>query len=525
VFSLTIGGLGLFLFGMSLMTDGLKLAGGKTLNYVLQRWTATRLRGFTTGFIATALVQSSSAVSVSVIGFVNAGMLNLAQSMWVIYGSNVGTTMTAWIVALIGLKIKVDIIALPAIGLGSLAYLFARRVRWRALGGAFAGLGMIFFGLSLMQQAFAGVADQLDLSWLGGGLLGLLGLIVLGALLTALMQSSSAALAVVLTAVSTGLLSLEAGAGAVIGANLGTTVTAILAVIGATSTAKRVATAHVIFNLLAAGIALLLLSLMLTAVSLIQDSLHLDPNPAVSLAIFHTLFNLAGVLIMIPVATRVTDYLETRFISKTELVSKPEFLDQATATSPDSAARALILEEKRLLDLVREMLLSEDSGDLVVKRVEVLNSLIAQIDEFISLTTANKIPAELAEFFQHVISVNLHTADVLDNRRELEQLSDEALPEEVRSVLTHLLSYLHQLLEVGVPSAGDTDPIDRILVEFQQEYENLGEELKAKVRSGDMNMHHLQSTIRYLATLRRVIRQFAKSLKYFAEMQRSGLNF
>ena len=146
------------------MTEGLKQSGGKALNTILQSWTSTRLRAFATGFAATALVQSSSAVTVSVIGFVNAGMLNLAQSMWVVFGSNVGTTMTAWIVALIGLKIKIDIVALPAIGLGAIAHLFGKSIRWRALGGAISGLGLVFFGLSLMQNAFTGIADQVDLA-------------------------------------------------------------------------------------------------------------------------------------------------------------------------------------------------------------------------------------------------------------------------------------------------------------------------------------------------------------------------
>ena len=521
--ALTIGGLGLFLLGMSLMTEGLKLAGGKTLNFVLQSWISSRPRAFFTGFFATALVQSSSAVTVSVIGFVNAGLLNLAQSMWVVFGSNVGTTMTAWIVALIGLKVKVDIVALPAIGLGTLAHLFAGSIRWRAMGGAFAGLGLIFFGLSLMQQAFSGVADQLDLAWLNqGGIFGLVGLILIGAVLTALMQSSSASLAVVLTAVAAGILSLEAGAAAVIGANLGTTATAMLAVLKATSTAKRVAAAHVIFNLLAGGIALLLLKLMLVLVGLIQNGLHLQPDPAVSLAIFHTLFNFAGVLVMIPIADRVRIYLASQFISKKELLASPKFLDASTAKSPDSAVRALMLEERRLLDLTRDMLISEDSGEILIERIDTLRNLIAQIDEFISAAASNQVPTELVGVFQQVISINLHASDVLDNRRELEQMDKLDLPEEVQSAIKHCLQYLDRLLSLESESPDYLDNLSALLLEFQVEYESLLEDLKLKTRSGVMKLLYLQATTRYLATLRRVIRQYEKTLRYFAGIE--GMN-
>ena len=521
--SLTIGGLGLFLLGMSLMTEGLKLSGGKTLNAVLQRWTSTRLRSFTTGFAATALVQSSSAVTVSVIGFVNAGMLNLAQSMWVLFGSNVGTTMTAWIVALIGLKVKIDIVALPAIGFGAMAHLFCRSMRWRALGGAVSGLGLVFFGLSLMQSAFTGIADQIDLAWLSEsgffGFFGLLGLVLVGAVLTALMQSSSASLAVVLTAVSTGLLSLEAGAAAVVGANLGTTVTAILAVLNATSTAKRVAAAHVIFNILAGGLALLFLTPMLVIVSAIQNSLHLAPNPAVSLAIFHTLFNLTGALIMIPMTRRVTEFLETQFVSKIDILSTPQFLDAATVSSPDSAVRALMLEENRLLALVREMLLSEDRGEVLIQRIGLLGSLISQINEYISKAAANRVPQELIEIFQEVISINLHTSEVLENRAELELLEGRDLPDQVDSALTHCLPYLRRLLEIDMQSIDASDRVDLILLDFQQEYESLSGLLKTQVGAGIINMQQLQAVTRYLATFRRVVRQYGKSLKYFVDIQ------
>ena len=513
--SLTIGGLGLFLLGMSLMTEGLKLAGGRTLSYVLERWTATHLRAFFTGFIATALVQSSSAITVSVIGFVNAGLLNLRQSMWVVFGSNVGTTMTAWIVALIGLKLQVDVVALPAIGIGTMFHLFATRPRWRAFGGAIAGLGLIFFGLQLMQGAFAGISANIDLSWLGGGSIGdLILLVLIGMGMTALMQSSSASLAVVLTAVATGLLSLESGAAAVIGANIGTTITALLAVLKATPSAKRVAGAHVIFNLLAATAAFALMGLMLTLVAFIQNYFALDPNPAVSLAIFHTLFNLAGVLLMIPISARLANWLDGKFVSTVETLSRPQYLDNATAESPDRASRALMLEEKRLLGLVRDLLVSADRGETLEQRVTAMNLLIKNIDDFISHLSTKAIPREIGDLLQEAISINLHASNVLENRIDLDHMENEAMPEVIRRGIDGCVAYLQRLLEP--PKEGQpAQSHEALLLEFQAFYEQLLESLKAAARAGTISMRNLEGATRYLATLRRVVRQYAHALDWF----------
>jgi len=196
-----LGGLGLFLLGMSLLTDGLKLAGGRALRHILGDWTRTRLRALISGITVTALVQSSSAVTVATIGFANAGLLTLSQSIWVIFGSNVGTTMTGWLVALIGFNLRIETFALPAVGIGALLYLFLRRVRPRHLGLALAGFGLLFLGIDVLQHAFAGLSQQVDLAALARpGLSGVLMMVLLGALLTVLMQSSSASMAMALTA-------------------------------------------------------------------------------------------------------------------------------------------------------------------------------------------------------------------------------------------------------------------------------------------------------------------------------------
>ncbi|WP_262422753.1 Na/Pi cotransporter family protein [Brevundimonas denitrificans] len=255
VFASLLGGVGLFLLGMWLMTEGLKLAAGGALQAVLESWTRSAPRGFLAGVLITALLQSSSAVTVATLGFVNAGLLNLAQAVWLIIGANVGTTMTGWLVALVGVKIDVAALALPLIGLGMLGRLaFRGRSRLFGAAQAMAGFGAFFLGVGVLQGAFADLLGDMGHLFTGDATFAaLLIALALGVLVTVLTQSSSAAIALALTAAASGEIPLSMAAMAVIGTNIGTTSTAILAALSATPAARRVATAHVIFNVTAAA--------------------------------------------------------------------------------------------------------------------------------------------------------------------------------------------------------------------------------------------------------------------------------
>ncbi|HHK60586.1 MAG TPA: Na/Pi cotransporter family protein, partial [Desulfobacterales bacterium] len=244
------GGIGLFLLGMGLMTDGLKYAAGRSLKTILAESTRTRLRGILAGCGITALVQSSSAVTVATIGFVNAGLMDLAHAVSVIYGANIGTTMTGWLVSLVGFKFDLKALSMPFVGGGMLLRAMRPESRQGALGEVLAGFGVFFLGIDVLKQNFAGVAAHVDFAALAsyGGWSVVL-FVLLGFLLTTCMQSSSAAIALVLTAVATGVVGYEEGAALIVGANVGTTTTAALAVIGATVSARRLAMAHVGFNI------------------------------------------------------------------------------------------------------------------------------------------------------------------------------------------------------------------------------------------------------------------------------------
>ncbi|MDO9290139.1 MAG: Na/Pi symporter, partial [Hydrogenophaga sp.] len=256
--SLLAGGLGLFLLGMGMMTDGLKQAAGQALHNILANATRTRWHALGSGALVTAMVQSSSAVTVAAIGFINAGLLGLAPALWVLFGANIGSTMTGWLVALVGLKFKIEAFALPLVGVGMLMRLTGASQRRGAIGTAVAGFGLLFLGIGLLQESFNGIAGQITLPQ-GDGVMTVLAQVLIGTLMTVLMQSSAASMAIALTAAQGGLLDAQGAAAVVIGANIGTTVTALLAAIGATPNARRAAAAHVTFNVVTACVALALL--------------------------------------------------------------------------------------------------------------------------------------------------------------------------------------------------------------------------------------------------------------------------
>ncbi len=334
MFLTLIGGVGIFLVGMMLLTEGLKTAAGSALRRLLRRFTGNRFTALATGALVAALTQSSSATTLMTIGFVSAGLLSFQGAVGVIFGANLGTTSTGWIVSTVGLKVQVAEWTLPLIGLGALAWLlFDGR---RAAGGmAIAGFGLIFVGIDTLQAGMADLATRVDPGSFGAESLGgRLLLVGVGIVMTVVMQSSSAAIATTLTALDSGAITLEAAAALAIGQNLGTTVKAGLAAIGATTAAKRTALAHVLFNVLTGAVAFAALPVF---VELSADAAE-DGDPAMALAAFHTLFNVAGVVLLLPVLGPFA-----RLVARLVPERGPRLLadlDRAVAEVPDVALDA-----------------------------------------------------------------------------------------------------------------------------------------------------------------------------------------
>ncbi|WP_373096723.1 Na/Pi cotransporter family protein, partial [Zhongshania sp.] len=440
-----LGGLGLFLLAMELMTDGLTLAAGKSLRRLLSHWTNSLIRGVFSGFLMTAIVQSSSAVTVASLGFVNAELLKMRQALGIIYGANIGTTMTAWLVAMVGFKLDVHAFALPAIGIGAFIMLAKSKGRRLGVGRALVGFGLFFLGISTLQQAFEGIVANFDLSTITlAGNVEVIGYLMIGVVMTILTQSSSAAIAITISAASANMIGIYAAAAMVIGANVGTTSTAVLASIGATSNAKRLATAQVIFNIGTAIVALILLPVMFYAVETARDMMQLTPNIGVSLALFHTVFNCLGVLLALPLNNHLVRFLEKRFVTASESLAKARYLDKTTAAAPMLAVNALILELQRVAghigDAAKQTLdtnIPNTDLELKINAIHQLSNVISNFIVNLERTSLNEeVTRQLSDLMrvdQYFLGCAAALDTALDTRTKLGSLPNFTVEKEINA--------------------------------------------------------------------------------------------
>ncbi|HDQ13707.1 MAG TPA: Na/Pi cotransporter family protein [Sediminispirochaeta sp.] len=299
------GSLGLFLYGMRTMSDGIQKAAGERLQTILGYMTGNRFAGVLTGFGTTALIQSSSATTVMVVSFVNAGLLSLSQAIGVIMGANIGTTVTGWIVALFGFKFDITAVALPAIGIG-LPLIFWKRLRKTEWGEALIGFGLLFLGLSFLKSLVPDIdAHPESLEFVktltGYGLFSRLLFILIGTTLTVILQSSSASMAITLTMAFSGWIDFPNAVAMVLGENIGTTVTAVLASVGADIHARRAAAAHMLFNILGiVWVQFLFFPIIALVDSIVPGSYTTSAGITAHLAMFHTTFNVLNTTVFLP---------------------------------------------------------------------------------------------------------------------------------------------------------------------------------------------------------------------------------
>lgn len=523
-----LGGIGLFLLGMVLMTDGLKAAAGPVLGRVLTSSTQTRLRGLLSGIVVTTLVQSSSAVTVAAIGFVNAGLLTFSQSLWVIFGSNVGTTTIGWLVALIGFKIKVEAAALPLIGIGMCLRLSGPGTRRGAIGGALAGFGILFLGIAFLQQAFGDAGQALDLRALSGhGIASVLGFVLAGVLLTVLMQSSAASLTIVLTLAQAGAIPLQEAAAAVIGANVGTTATALIAAIGATPSARRAAAAHILFNVLTGAVAFILLPALIGVVDLLGDAFDLGSSPAVSLALFHTVFNVLGVILMWPLGEHLAVFLLRRFRTREEEIARPRFLDNNVASVPSLAADALHRELVRIGGMAVGGVWAR-LGALAGRpqrpdESAALPALSRAVAEFLTRVNRSSMADDTAHILASLLRVQRYyetcgetAPDIATGHEAIATLGDTPLHRDLLALTEFADTLLVQLNP-------DTEPFAPLGEEQAEEFESRYQRLKADLLSagacGEIDMPTMESLMRSFSALRRVIDQAAKAARLLAQLR------
>ena len=523
-----VGGIGLFLLGMRMMTDGLKYAAGSSLRNILERSTRTTFWGICTGAFLTSLVQSSSAVTVATIGFVNAGLVDLGHAVSLVYGSNIGTTMTSWLVSLVGLKINIKIFALPAIGLGMFLRIARSEGRYGALGDVFAGFGVFFVGIDILKAAFGSLGHNVQISSMPGeGVFALFLFVGIGFLLTFLMQSSSAAIVIILTAVAGGIVPLADAAAVVIGANVGTTSTAALSVIGATPNAKRLAGAHVLFNIITGLVAFLALPFLLFWLQNVQAVLGMGDSPITLLALFHTTFNLLGVLLVCPFSKKLVAFLKKRFRTAEEDESRPKYLDRNVLVTPVLALHALEMELKRTGKIARRMAKGAISTEtfpgkrLAVDKV-VIDKLNRTIGGFGKEMGKKNLPVELANQLPNALRVAGYYRDVgelaMDVARMQSDLGHEVGHLELIAELTRYKSNTVKLLrnvDVELEDYSSKSCIGE-LEEVKDEYRAIKNSLLQAATRGEISVRRSAHCLDIIARIRRIAEQAEKGARYLA---------
>jgi phosphate:Na+ symporter len=351
-------GVAIFLFGMLMLEDGFKLFSGGFLEAALEKATKSVSRSIGFGIVATTIMQSSSLVSVITISFLSAGLISLLAGIGILFGANIGTTTGAWLVAGFGLKVNISAYALPMLAI-AIVLVFQKSKYLRGLGLIMAGLGFLFLGIHHMKEGFESFNDQFDLTRFAlTGIFGLFVYTLVGTAATVVMQSSHATMVLIITALAAGQISYENALALAIGANIGTTITAILGSLTANFQGKRLAVAHLIFNSVTAGVALIFISPLRMSVDFISAGVGIaDTDFALKLAVFHTIFNLLGVVIMIPLLRRLIIFLEKAVVPPKEDLDEPKYLSDSVDEFPQTIAVAMRKEVRHLYENAEELIL------------------------------------------------------------------------------------------------------------------------------------------------------------------------
>lgn len=425
-----VGGLGIFLLGMKNMSEGMQAVAGNSLRRMIGAVTTNRFLAIFAGTVVTCVVQSSSITTVMVVGFVNSGVMQVAQAVGVIMGANIGTTITGWILVL-----KIGKYGLPLLGGAAFVYLFSRGDRWRYWAMALMGIGMVFFGLELMKDACSIIKQTPDFeTWFqrfqADSYFGVLKCAAVGCILTFMVQSSSATLGITISLATQGVISYETAAALVLGENLGTTITAFLASLGATTNARRAAYFHVIFNLLGVFWITLIFSWYIVFIQWLvggdvgqavpDGDTVTYPHTTAAIAATHTVFNVANTLLFIPLVPLLVRLLE-KLVPAKGFKEKPKLTDldvRMLETPP------LAIEQSR-----KEL---QKMGDGCEKMLDWLLTLREQDNPDIELANRlqrreqvlDSIQDEIAEYNIHLLSGNVPHAAADEACRQL-RMADE----------------------------------------------------------------------------------------------------
>ena len=471
-----IGSLGVFLFGMKLMSEALQKVAGNKMRQILSAMTSNRVKGVITGILITAIIQSSSATTVMVVSFVNAGLLSLIESIGVIMGANVGTTVTAWLISILGFKISMAEISLPLIGL-CLPLLFSGKRSRKSWGELIIGFGLLFIGLEFLKNAMPDLHKNPEIftflkEYTDMGYASYILFMLIGTVLTILIQSSSATMALTLVMCANGWISFEIAASMVLGENIGTTVTANLAAVVANTTAKRAALAHFVFNFFGVLWVFAIFPIIMNWIEQLCIFLGIG-NPAtnassvpMALSLFHTVFNITNVLILI---------WFTRFIARivTKLIPIRETTEDAFSlkhikigllSTPDAslfqAKEEITLYGKNTLSMFRKVIECLDLPakdfakpfEYLVKLEDESDNIEVEIANYLTKVSESKLTTENSQrvraMFKIVSEIESIADSSLNVAKAINRRNDQKVtfPEELTVKLKHMFSLVDETL-------------------------------------------------------------------------------
>ena len=425
-----IGSLGLFLYGMKIMSEGLQKVAGDRLRSILTAMTTNRVTGVLTGVLITALIQSSSATTVMVVSFVNAGLLTLAESISVIMGANIGTTVTAWIISIFGFKVDMAAFALPLLAI-ALPLIFSGKSNRKSIGEFIFGFSFLFMGLSYLKanapdlnanpEMLAFVQNYTDM-----GFFSILLFLFIGTILTMIVQASAATMAITLIMCANGWISLELGAALVLGENIGTTITANLAALTANTQAKRAALAHFVFNVFGVIWVLIIFHPLMELVNWVVDTFFQSNNPEVAisykLSAFHSIFNICNVCILIW-GVKLIERTVCALIHPKEEDEEPRLrfitggmLSTAELSILQARKEIHLFAERthRMFGMVQDLMHTEKDDDF--------NKLFSRVEKYENIS--DNMELEIANYLNQVSEGRLSSESKLQIRAMLREVTE-----------------------------------------------------------------------------------------------------
>jgi len=474
-------GIAILLFGIISLESGFKTLTDGPIKQTIRKYTRTTTGSITVGAVSTAFMQSSSLVSVLVISFISAGLITLKSGIGVIFGANIGTTFTGWLVALFGLNFKISAFAMPLIIFGVL-FVLQKAHRVKAFGYVLVGIGFLFLGVSYIKTGFDGLQEQVQLvAPFASEQLNLLFYAGLGILATIIMQSSAASLAIIITALSIGQITYEQSLALAIGSNIGTTFTAVLGALAADTAGKRIAGAHLIFNLITGAVALIFLKPLAVFVAFITGHIGIAPdNYTLQLAMFHTVFNILGVALMVPWIGKLILILNRIIKEKKPDVVKSLYLNDAVLRHPESAISAIYKETEHLLDLALAIIamgmntkredivkvkkvseILDKSSNVVQVSIEVeyarnIKHLYSKIIKYITRVQNQDLSSDQKDTISNLKNANMLIVEVLKDLNELRSNMNEFLISDKEELVSMYNYFRKRIIQVTRCLFGDS---------------------------------------------------------------------